>query len=486
MLAGLATACSSDAARFNENPFHNPFQSRTSFDPPTTSSINRQAATASQRLQAAPVQRTTSQSLPAPSAPMMQTASLAAPSAVAAAPSATRSIASAAFPALAPVAPRATTALGPTQGWTAVGGAPVTLQQGESLSTLATRYGVPVNVLLAVNGLSSVGQAQPGQQIMIPAYNAVQGAAPHASSVTNRVAPTAPITAAAPVAAAAAAQPRAAVRDVATRAETEAEKRAAARLKEMRERETAAPAARNAAAPAPSAANAAEKERQDAAKKREAELKLAEARRNEAQKKAEAEKARLEAQKEREAEKLAARKPVENEPATTQSIPEQRIAARASERTAVTAAPPAAAAAAPQASAFAPAESESQANNFRWPAQGRVINGFGGRSASGPNDGINIAVPEGTPVKAAEAGTVIHADDALKGYGKLVLVRHANGFVTVYAHNGDIKVKRGENVRRGQVIAASGSSGNVTSPQLHFQIRKGSQPIDPMKHLASN
>lgn len=492
MLAGLATACSSDVARFNENPFQNPFQSRTSFDPPTTSSINRQAANTTQRLQAAPVQRATTQALPAPSAPMMQTASLAAPVAAQAAPLATGSVASAAYPALAPVAPRATTALGPTQGWTAVGGTPVTLQQGESLSTLATRYGVPVSALLAVNGLSSVGQAQPGQQIMVPAYNAVQGAAPRAPAVTSRVASAAPIAAAAPVAAATVAQPRTAVRDVATRSETEAEKRAAARLKELRERETAAPAARSAPAPAPAAINAAEKARQEAAKKREAELKLAEARKIEAQKKidaqkkAEAEKAKLEAQKKRDAAKLAARKPAEEEPATTQSIPEPRVAARPTERAPITAAPPAATTVAPQATAFAPAESESQANNFRWPAQGRVINGFGGRSASGPNDGINIAVPEGTPVKAAEAGTVIHADDALKGYGKLVLVRHANGFVTVYAHNGDIKVKRGENVRRGQVIAASGSSGNVTSPQLHFQIRKGSQPIDPMKHLASN
>ncbi|WP_244470475.1 M23 family metallopeptidase [Microvirga vignae] len=121
------------------------------------------------------------------------------------------------------------------------------------------------------------------------------------------------------------------------------------------------------------------------------------------------------------------------------------------------------------------------ASNFRWPARGRVIAGFG---ANGGNEGINIAVPEGTPVKAAEAGTVTYAGSEVKGYGNLVLVRHDNGYVSAYAHNGSLSVKRGEQVKRGQVIATSGQTGNVTSPQLHFEIRKGATPVDPMKHLA--
>ncbi|WP_341482608.1 M23 family metallopeptidase [Microvirga solisilvae] len=120
-------------------------------------------------------------------------------------------------------------------------------------------------------------------------------------------------------------------------------------------------------------------------------------------------------------------------------------------------------------------------SNFRWPARGRVIAGFG---ANGGNEGINIAVPEGTPVKAAEAGTVTYAGSEVKGYGNLILVRHDNGFVSAYAHNGSLSVKRGEQVKRGQVIATSGQTGNVTSPQLHFEIRKGATPVDPMKHLA--
>ena len=117
---------------------------------------------------------------------------------------------------------------------------------------------------------------------------------------------------------------------------------------------------------------------------------------------------------------------------------------------------------------------------FRWPARGRIIQGF----TSGGNDGINIAVPEGTQVKAAEGGVVAYAGSELKGYGNLVLIRHPNGFVSAYAHNGELDVKRGDQVKRGQTIAKSGQSGNVGSPQLHFELRKGSTPVDPTRYLA--
>jgi murein DD-endopeptidase MepM/ murein hydrolase activator NlpD len=121
--------------------------------------------------------------------------------------------------------------------------------------------------------------------------------------------------------------------------------------------------------------------------------------------------------------------------------------------------------------------------SFRWPVRGRVIASFGPTPNGLQNDGINLAVPEGTPVKAAEDGVVAYAGNELKGYGNLVLVRHSNGFVTAYAHASDILVKRGETVKRGQVIAHSGQTGNVTSPQLHFEIRKGSTPVDPSQYL---
>jgi murein DD-endopeptidase MepM/ murein hydrolase activator NlpD len=120
---------------------------------------------------------------------------------------------------------------------------------------------------------------------------------------------------------------------------------------------------------------------------------------------------------------------------------------------------------------------------FRWPVRGRVITGFGPKPTGQQNDGINVAVPEGTPVKAAEDGVVAYAGSELKGYGNLVLVRHSNGYVTAYAHASELMVKRGDAIKRGQTIAKAGQTGNVNSPQLHFEIRKGSAPIDPMPFL---
>jgi murein DD-endopeptidase MepM/ murein hydrolase activator NlpD len=130
------------------------------------------------------------------------------------------------------------------------------------------------------------------------------------------------------------------------------------------------------------------------------------------------------------------------------------------------------------------ADAASAMPSFRWPVRGRIIAAFGPKPNGLQNDGINLAVPEGTPIKAAEDGVVAYAGNELKGYGNLVLVRHANGFVTAYANASEILVKRGENVKRGQVIARSGETGNVTSPQLHFEIRKGATPVDPSQYLS--
>jgi murein DD-endopeptidase MepM/ murein hydrolase activator NlpD len=120
---------------------------------------------------------------------------------------------------------------------------------------------------------------------------------------------------------------------------------------------------------------------------------------------------------------------------------------------------------------------------FRWPVRGRVITGFGAKNNGQQNDGINLAVPEGTAIRAAEDGVVAYAGNELKGYGNLVLIRHANGYVTAYAHASEIAVKRNDQVRRGQIIGRSGQTGSVNSPQLHFEIRKGSSPVDPMQFL---
>lgn len=124
-------------------------------------------------------------------------------------------------------------------------------------------------------------------------------------------------------------------------------------------------------------------------------------------------------------------------------------------------------------------------SGFRWPVQGRVISTFGQKPSGMRNEGINIAVPEGTSVRAAESGVVAYAGNELKGYGNLILIRHDGGWVTAYAHNKELLVNRGDTVKRGDVIAKAGQTGSVTSPQVHFELRKGATAVDPMKYLGS-
>ena len=126
------------------------------------------------------------------------------------------------------------------------------------------------------------------------------------------------------------------------------------------------------------------------------------------------------------------------------------------------------------------------APGLRWPVRGKVISGFGPKANGLKNEGINIAVPEGTSIRAADSGVVAYAGNELKGYGNLVLIRHDNGYVTAYAHAKELFVKRGDTVKRGDVIAKAGQTGSVSSPQLHFEVRKGPTALDPMKFLASS
>jgi murein DD-endopeptidase MepM/ murein hydrolase activator NlpD len=121
----------------------------------------------------------------------------------------------------------------------------------------------------------------------------------------------------------------------------------------------------------------------------------------------------------------------------------------------------------------------TSSTKLRWPANGKIIAGFGGRPDGTHNDGINLSVPLGTEVHSAENGVVAYAGSELKGYGNLVLVRHDNGWVTAYAHNDEMLVKRGDKVKRGQVIAKAGKTGTVDQPQVHFELRQGSKPVDP-------
>lgn len=132
-----------------------------------------------------------------------------------------------------------------------------------------------------------------------------------------------------------------------------------------------------------------------------------------------------------------------------------------------------------------PVPPEEAVNNFRWPVKGRIISRYGSKPTGARNEGINIAVPEGTSVRAAESGVIAYAGNELKGYGNLVLIRHDGGWVTAYAHNKQLYVKRGDTVRRGDVIAKAGQTGSVDAPQLHFELRKGATAVDPLKYLGS-
>jgi murein DD-endopeptidase MepM/ murein hydrolase activator NlpD len=174
-------------------------------------------------------------------------------------------------------------------------------------------------------------------------------------------------------------------------------------------------------------------------------------------------------------------------PAPAQTVAEAKsAAAKSTEPVATARMATSVADAAADASKDAAAATTGAVPTFRWPVRGRVIAGYGAKTNGQHNDGINLAVPEGTSVKAAEDGTVTYAGNELKGYGNLLLVRHSNGYVTAYAHASELKVKRGETVKRGQIIALAGQTGTVNSPQLHFEIRKGSSPLDPMQYLSGN
>ncbi|MDE2446377.1 MAG: LysM peptidoglycan-binding domain-containing M23 family metallopeptidase [Alphaproteobacteria bacterium] len=136
--------------------------------------------------------------------------------------------------------------------------------------------------------------------------------------------------------------------------------------------------------------------------------------------------------------------------------------------------------------ASADSSSDAAPLALRWPLKGKVISAFGAKPNGLKNEGINIAVPEGTNIQAADAGVVAYAGNELKGYGNLILIRHAGGFVTAYAHASQLLVKRGDTVKRGDVIAKAGQTGAVQSPQLHFEVRKGATALDPNKFLTSS
>ncbi|MDP4003531.1 peptidoglycan DD-metalloendopeptidase family protein [Methylobacterium sp. NEAU K] len=458
IIGGGAAACSSDASRLS-NPFSNPFSS----EPTATGSLPEGG------LKPAPVIRTgriQSEALSPPATPRPAAAASPAPS----------------HPAAAPATRIASTG---STGWSTHGGTQITVSQNDSLNQMSTRFGVPASAILSANGLTNASQVTPGRQIIIPVYNA-SGMNPAAAPMTARPAR------AAEEKREDARQAEAKVaskRDEAKESAKDSAKRAAAE-KEAERKEALARdmAARKAA---------------DEKTRKEASLKEAEKKRHvrpgqaakadekgkveakadpKADAKAKAEAKAMEAKAEAKAAAKAEATQKLAEAKAAKEAAQKAAAAEKTEKVAAKEAPKPIAPAKPEPAATGSVAEATPSESFRWPAKGRVISGYG---TSG-NEGINIAVPEGTPVKAAEEGTVAYAGSDVKGYGKLVLVRHANGYVSAYAHNGEIDVKPGDKVKRGQTIAKSGASGNVTSPQLHFEIRKGGAPVDPMSQLASN
>ena len=435
-VAALVAGCS-DASRFGGDPFSDPFSGS--------------AKTASLGVDRAPVGAIADAPAQSPPSTTVETRPLPAPSASASAQSGGASMARTSTPAAQP-SPTRVAAAGASGHWSAEGGTPIVVAQGETAALLATRYGVPTDALLRANGFNVASQVQPGSRLVIPVYRA--GGAP---VVATRV-PAGPAKAAAAVPAATkpiAAKPAPLAKSVADAKPVEQAKpvrkteveptktkpidKSKAVAKTAPEK-TLVKAEPRIAATTPARAVKTERIARgpSSPEASEAESKIADAR----------------------------SKPVVAE------TPKETPSARKVDTTATASIPPA-----NDAKAVASDEGRPE---FRWPARGRIIQGF----TSGGNDGINIAVPEGTQVKAAEGGVVAYAGSELKGYGNLVLIRHPNGFVSAYAHNGELDVKRGDQVKRGQTIAKSGQSGNVGSPQLHFELRKGSTPVDPTRYLA--
>jgi murein DD-endopeptidase MepM/ murein hydrolase activator NlpD len=154
------------------------------------------------------------------------------------------------------------------------------------------------------------------------------------------------------------------------------------------------------------------------------------------------------------------------------------------------ASPPPAAPPAPSVEAVAPppaalpAPPRRSSGRFAWPAQGPVISPFGAKPGGLQNDGINIALPKGAPVRAAENGVVAYAGNEIRGFGNLLLIKHDGGWMSAYGHNDQLLVKQGQQVKRGQLIARAGATGGVSTPQLHFELRKAGGAVDPLAHLA--
>jgi murein DD-endopeptidase MepM/ murein hydrolase activator NlpD len=447
--ASLLTGCA-DSGRFGESgdPLGNPFKTSSRVDRNATGSIESAPPMAS----SGPIQ---SRPLSSPvSSPMSS-------------PVPQRPVANYSAPAHPSPQFASTTAAGhyettgsvgrPAQGvagWSANGGTPIVVANGETADTIASRYGIPRDALVRTNGFNSAAEIKPGTRVIIPVYNASlaasSGAPAHHEEPVKFVKGPEP--------AAHSVKTRVAERDVKSSGKDIGKDISKPGKEAAKESKIAQKPSKDMLKSAKEEHPSSKGKEQVAMKQTPAPAVVKEAPTKTAMKDVSSKKEHEAAK----AESIKTAKAEVNAPEARKSVDNMPIASLPSEK------------------ATQGAASETANPEFRWPAHGRVIQGF----KAGGNDGINIAVPEGTAVKAAESGVVAYAGSELKGYGNLVLIRHPNGFVSAYANNGDIEVKRGDSVKRGQTIAKSGQSGNVASPQLHFELRKGSTPVDPTQFLA--
>ncbi len=444
-IALAAVSCSSESSRFNENPF-NPSQrmsSRQASPGDVTGSVSSR-----------PVSRPStisSQPLPPPPTAGYQIQTRPAEVAATSTSGGARGLGS-----YNPPAPSARDVTGSVQtppapqrqGWSWDGGTAVTVAQGETAHTLAQRYGVPASAIVQANNLPDAAAVKPGQRLIIPRYEATGSAPPRPA-------------AAQPVPAKPAPQIAAPQTTSGSYVHTIAPGETLMKLSRQYKKTLSEIARANNLAPS-------------------TQVKVGD---------------RivipgLRGQPQHQQVAAAAPAPVA-QPQRSAQQPQQQavqppwppapqtVASREPTSTARVVSP----ATENPVAEKGKAETTSSLPGFRWPVRGRVVTAFGPKPSGQQNDGINVAVPEGTPIKAAEDGVVAYAGNELKTYGNLVLIRHSNGYVTAYAHASEILVKRDEPIKRGQVIAKSGQTGNVSAPQLHFEIRKGSSPVDPMPYL---
>ena len=352
-------------------------------------------------------------------------------------------------------------------GWSAVGGTRVRVQEGETLFSMSRRYGIPVDVLQRVNNISDPASVRVGQDIVIPVYSAASSGAVMASAGVDTTV-TGSTSASRVRVPAPTPRPAGLASTVRTQPSLPAQTQSVAQN---------APSMPNAGTHVVAAGDT---------------LFSIARRYDMSAQELIAANSISDPNSIRIGQRLVvspgqALPPVAQAPSTSQT-PAQVVAARSytPPRPAETPAVVEQTAAIEQAAARSDAIAEQTPLQFRWPIRGRVLSGFGMQNDGVRNDGVNIAVPEGASIRAAEEGEVVYAGNELRGFGNLVLIQHRGGYVTAYAHNSRLDVQRGDRVNRGDVIARAGSTGDVDTPQLHFEIRRGTTPVDPAPYLPAS